>query len=169
MQSLAVAPSGPKTPPKAFPSKRPQVAKSPVDDFPVLSEEPAELHFWELQKGYFVKSSDGTAKIVKRPTTGYEYWLIANTEEGHVLSHQITSEMNQRWSSKMWSLTWNHLSEKEIQSSWCFRFLDEEAFVTFQQAFTRALWETLHQTSWDKSKVCGMFVRFCVAHIYKPE
>jgi hypothetical protein len=150
MKSLAVSPKKPPTSSTSSP-KRP-VVKSPVDDFPLLASEEAELHFWDTKHGYFSKQADGTAKIVKRPNAGYEYWLIASTEEGQLLTHKINTEMNQRWSSKMYSLTWNNFSEK-TQTSWCFRFLDEQAFVTFQTAFTKALWETLHQTSWEKSKV----------------
>jgi VID27 PH-like domain len=165
MKSLSVgAPEQPQTSAPSTSRSSPQTAKSPVDDFPLLASEEAELHYWEREKGYFIKQADGVAKIVKRPTKGFEYWLIAGAEEGQLLAHKVTSDMNQRWSTKMSSLTWNHLGERGSQSSWCFRFLSENAFANFQHAFTRALWETLHQMSWDKSKVKAVVCH--VLHIY---
>lgn len=155
MKSLAVSPKEPQASPTTSP-KRP-VVKSPVDDFPSLASEEAELHLWDIHKGYFLRQAEGVAKIVKRPNAGYEYWLIGSSDEGQVLNHKINPDMNQRWSSKMHSLTWNYFSEKKTQSSRCFRFFDEQAFANFQAAFTKALWETLHQTSWEKSKVCFPF------------
>jgi len=61
--------------------------------------------------------------------------------------------MNQRFSPKMLSLTWNHLGDDDnSQSSWLFRFHSEDNFGSALQTFTQCLWESLHQTPWGKIK-----------------
>jgi hypothetical protein len=119
----------------------------------VLVAKEAQLFFWNGQEENFEPEGDVTAKIMQRKGSNFEYWLTASNDGGQTLGHKIMSEMNQRWSSKMQSLTWNHLSDNGVQSSWVFRFLDEESYAQFQGAFTQALWESLHQTSWSKMKV----------------
>lgn len=135
---------------------------SPFDSYPILVDQEAELHLWDRERGFFVKHTDGRAIIVGSPTNskanGYQYWLIARStkgeDSGHVLLwHQVESAMNQRWSTKVWSLTWNHMNDNGVQTSWCFRFLAQEAYAIFQEQFTRALWESLHQVPWSTSKV----------------
>jgi hypothetical protein len=122
-----------------------------------MVDEEAELHFWDREKEYFVKKIDGRAIITGLPTNskanGYEYWIVAHSTEGSFLRHKIDGDMNQRWSTKVWSLTWNHMNSHGVQTSWCFRFLTQETYATFQEQFTRALWETLHQVPWSTSKV----------------
>ena len=135
---------------------------SPFDSYSALVDEGAELYLWDREKEYFVKQTDGRATIVGSPTNsktnGYEYWIIARSTEGDdrgrvVLWHKVDADMNQRWSTKVWSLTWNHMNDKGTQTSWCFRFLAQESYAIFQEQFTRALWETLHQVPWSTSKV----------------
>ncbi|KZT12472.1 VID27 cytoplasmic protein [Laetiporus sulphureus 93-53] len=120
---------------------------------PTLISERAELHLWDREHGYFVKQADVTAQIVQNPAAGpFAYWVVAASEQGQLLAHQISSDMNHRWSSKVQSITWNHISDDGLQSSWCLRFESEEAFENFQKAFTVALWEFLNQYSWEKAK-----------------
>ena len=135
---------------------------SPFDSYTTMVNEEAELHLWDRDKEYFIKHSDGRATIVGSPTNsksnGYDYWIVARSTDGgdggHViLWHKIDADMNQRWSTKVSSLTWNHMGQNGIQTSWCFRFLSQESFANFQEQFTRALWETLHQVPWSTSKV----------------
>ena len=160
MQSLAVSSEPSSSQTSTAPSEN--ITTSPFDSYPALVDEEAELHLWDGQKEYFVKQSDGRATIVGRPTNsktnGYEYWIIARSTEGDdggrvVLWHKVDPDMNQRWSTKVWSLTWNHMNDKGIQTSWCFRFLAQQSYAIFQEQFTRALWETLHQVPWSTSKV----------------
>jgi hypothetical protein len=135
---------------------------SPFDSYPTLVDEEAELHLWDREKEYFVKQTDGRATIAGLPTNsktnGYEYWIIARSAEEDdrgrvILWHKIDPDMNQRWSTKVWSLTWNHMGDTGVQTSWCFRFLAQQSYAIFQEQFTRALWETLHQVPWSTSKV----------------
>jgi len=120
---------------------------------PTLVAEEAELYLWNKDEGFFVKQTDVVARIIQNPGSGpFDFWLNAANEEGQILIHKITSDMNQRWSSKVLSLTWNHTSDTGLQSSWCFRFSTEEAFQNFLQFFTRTLWESLNQYSWEKAK-----------------
>ena len=159
MRSLAVSsePSSSQTSTTTTSSST-ETTTSPFNSYPPLVDEEAELHLWDREKEYFVKQSDGRAAIVGLPTNsktnGYEYWMIARSEGNDVvLWHKIDPDMNQRWSTKVWSLTWNHMNEKGVQTSWCFRFLAQESYAIFQEQFTRALWETLHQVPWSTSKV----------------
>ena len=82
--------------------------------------------------------------------------IAISDEHGDVLAHQVSSDMNQRWSQKMSSLTWNHIEQSGTGYSWLFRFQSEEAYSAFLQAFTQCLWESLHQTTWGKAKVSSL-------------
>ena len=114
--------------------------------------EPAELHLWDGET--FIKQADVIARVAEKPTGGtFDYWLVASTDEEQVLAHKITSDMNQRLAKRVLSFTWNNISEAGQANSWCLRFETEEAFEAFQKAFTRALWEGLNGTSWEKAKV----------------
>lgn len=168
MQSLAVSSDPPSSQTSTTTSSSTETTTSPFDSYPNLVNEGAELHLWDREKEYFVKQTDGRATIVGLPTNsktnGYEYWIIARSTEGGdksrvVLWHKIDTDMNQRWSTKVWSLTWNHMNERGVQTSWCFRFFNQESYATFQEQFTRALWETLHQVPWSTSKVCYSLMR----------
>jgi len=128
---------------------------NPVSDIAPLSiliSKDAQLFFWKKKEENFEPEGDVTANIVQRKGSDFEYWLTASNNEGQLLAHKISSEMNQRWSSRTQSLTWNHISDNNLQSSWLFRFVEEEAYGQFLSAFTQALWEGLHQTSWSKMK-----------------
>ncbi|KAI0677601.1 VID27 cytoplasmic protein [Trametes maxima] len=140
--------------PPASPPKKKLVAKASQPDMPSLATEAAELHLWDGERGVFVKQENVVARVAHNPALGqYDYWLLASTDEGQVLAHRINTDMNQRMSSRVLSLTWNNISDNGVGSSWCLRFDTEEAFTAFQRAFTRALWETLNNISWDKAKI----------------
>ncbi|KAI0832397.1 VID27 cytoplasmic protein [Trametes gibbosa] len=137
--------------PPASPVKRKVAASDP--NMPALATELAELHLWEKDQGVFLKQADVTARVAHNPAGGkYDYWLLASTEEGQLLAHRISSDMNQRWSSRVLSFTWNNISDSGVGNSWCLRFDTQEAFDEFQKAFTRALWETMNQWPWEKAK-----------------
>jgi hypothetical protein len=146
MQSLSVAePTSPKG--KAQGTSAP----SPLLSAVVAQE--AELYLWDLEKEAFELQSDVTAQIAQPTGVPFEYWLIASNAEGQELAHKITSEMNQRWSNEMLSITWNHFSDHNNASNWLFRFKTLEGYILFKNIFTQAMWEGLHQTSWAKIKV----------------
>ncbi|KAJ7129602.1 VID27 cytoplasmic protein-domain-containing protein [Mycena epipterygia] len=125
---------------------------SPLSNLPALIEKEAGLYFWDNEEAQFVEHGTVTARILKG--TSFESWLTASSDEGQLLAHKITSDMNQRWTSKMRSLTWNHFGDDKVMTSWVMRFTGEpEDYEAFLQTFTQALWETLYQTAWGKIKI----------------
>ncbi|CDO75567.1 hypothetical protein BN946_scf184858.g7 [Trametes cinnabarina] len=151
-QEAAVATAS-TTSPAGSPAKAKAAAKSSEPELPTLASEPAELHLWDKDRGMFVKQADVTARVAHNPAGGqYDYWLLASTDEGQVLAHRISSDMNQKMSSRVLSVTWNNVDDRGVGNSWCLRFLTEETFNKFQLAFTRALWEAMNQWPWDKAK-----------------
>jgi len=133
-----------------------QVDESFMAHMTVLFEQEAELYFWDVHEDGFRNDGIVTAKIAKQNNAHYVYWLTASND-GIILAHRITSDMNQRFSHKMRSLTWNHMGENNTQSSWLFRFAEEQDFASVVQIFTQCQWETLHQIPWGKAKVCPPF------------
>lgn len=123
-------------------------------DTEVLLANPAELHLWDTAQGFFVKQADVIASIAQHTSAGpFDYWLFVRSGSGTSLTHKITSDMNQRWASKIMAFTWNYISDTGAQSSWCLRFEATEAYEQFQSLFSRALWESLNNYSWEKAKV----------------
>ncbi|KAJ7682744.1 VID27 cytoplasmic protein-domain-containing protein [Mycena polygramma] len=123
---------------------------SPLLDLPVLVEKEAGLFFWDSEEGEFVEHGTVTAKMLQGPN--FESWLTASSDGEQLLAHKINPNMNQRWTSKMRSLTWNHFSDDQVMTSWVLRFDAAEDYEAFLQTFTQVLWETLYQTAWGKMK-----------------
>lgn len=125
---------------------------------PTVIAEPAQLHLWDNQHGKFQFQGEVTAKIVHNLNVGFEFWLMADGEDGPVLGHKIESEMNHRWAVKAFSLTWNHTSESGTQRSWCLAFRNKDDYEGFQRCFTQSMWESSFKTSFLKAKVCSSFL-----------
>ncbi|CAK5275544.1 unnamed protein product [Mycena citricolor] len=125
-------------------------AVSALADFPVLIEKEAALFFWDSDIAEFVEHGQVVARILRGES--FESWLTASNEDGQLLAHKIRTEMNQRWTSKMRSFTWNHMGDDGNMTSWVMRFGSLEDYEPFLQTFTQALWETLYQTAWAKAK-----------------
>lgn len=119
----------------------------------ILFEDEAELYLWDFAAGDFRNDGVVTARVTEQEDAPYTYWLSASNEQGLVLAHKISSEMNQRFSHKMFAFTWNHISDAGAQSSWLFRFPTEEDYNRLLQIYTQALWQTNHQMPWSKIKV----------------
>lgn len=91
-----------------------------------------------------------------------EYWLCAADEAGNtVLADRMTGDMMVRWASQISALTWSSMSAEGRMSCWCFRFATGEAYASFRAQFVVRMWETMHQTPWEKAKVCLLFA-FCL-------
>ncbi|KAL1946822.1 hypothetical protein VTO73DRAFT_14926 [Trametes versicolor] len=151
VEEVAVATTSASPPPSPAKTKKKKTAADP--NMPALATELAELHLWDKDQSLFLKEADVTARVANNPAGGkYDYWLVASTDEGQMLAHRISSEMNQRWSTRVLSLTWNNISENGVGNSWCLRFDTQEAFDEFQRAFTRAQWEAMNQWPWEKAK-----------------
>ncbi|KAF9009012.1 VID27 cytoplasmic protein-domain-containing protein [Cyathus striatus] len=125
----------------------------PADTKPTEKQESSE------QEPSFMSSMDDfdnqgivTARVLQQKDIGYTYWLTASAGRDVFLAHRIASEMNQKWSHKINSLTWNHLADDGSQSSWLLRFANNKDFGSILQIFTQCLWQTLHQTEWGKAK-----------------
>jgi hypothetical protein len=132
-----------------------------------LLEEEAELYFWDVQTEGFRNDGIVVARFVQQnqatnagANTEFTYWLTASNDHGMILAHRIKSDMNQRFSGRMFSLTWNCMGEEGEapggvqQSSWLLRFSGAEEYRKVMEVFTRCLWETLHRVPWGKIKVC---------------
>lgn len=156
MQSLSVAPPSPA---KATPASKPV----PTAPLAAIFGQPADLHFWSMEKEEFELECHVTAQISAPTGVPFEYWIVASTAEGLFLAHKITSEMNPRWSGKNLSITWNMFTDHGAASSWLFRFPTPEGYNEFKNIFSMASWEGLHQASWAKVKV-GHDFAFWVGH-----
>jgi len=122
---------------------------------PVLVSTEVELYYWlQSEKGEeFANQGIVTAHLVKKKVPGFFYALAASVDGNLILLHDVEPSMNPRWSPKMRSLTWNHVKNNEV-NSWLFRFPSEELYQQWCSSFTQVAWETLHQVSWQKIKVC---------------
>lgn len=125
-----------------------------MSNMSILFQEEAELYLWDMDAGDFRNDGVVVARITEQTDANFTYWLTASNENGLILAHRICSDMNQRFSTKMLSLTWNHLGDNGSQSSWLFRFATEQDFAQLKQVFTQTLWQSLHETLWGKAKVC---------------
>ena len=148
-------PSAPVSPARKSTSERVEV-DSFLSSMSLLFEAEAELYFWDTDVQEFRNEGIIKARLFKQTNANYVYWLSASNDKGILLTHRIHSSMNQRFSPKMLSLTWNHFGDDNSQSSWLFRFHSEDDFGNALQTFTQCLWESLHQTPWGKIKVRSM-------------
>ncbi|KAF9485299.1 VID27 cytoplasmic protein [Pholiota conissans] len=135
---------------------KPKPKQKVVDPFMsrmrILFEEEAELYLWDLDAADFRNDGVVIARITEQTDANFTYWLTASNEDGLVLAHKICSDMNQKFSAKMLSLTWNHLGDNGAQSSWLFRFATPQDFAQLKEVYTQAMWQSLHQISWGKAK-----------------
>jgi hypothetical protein len=143
-----------KSPRQSTEKKPTVVAKAAL---PILSMQTvicseAELYLWNSEDETFFNQGVVTASIMLRTAAVYDYWLAATGDTGPLLAHKISGDMNQRFSHKMCTLTWNNVGDDGSQTSWLFRF-NQDDFGVFLQKFTECMWESLHQTTWAKAKV----------------
>lgn len=159
-QTLSPA-KAPPSPPPAPEAREPtperiQVDNSFLSSMETLFTAEAELYFWDAELQEFRNDGVVSAQLFKQTNANYVYWLTGSNDTGVLLTHRVCSSMNQRFSPKMLSLTWNHLGDDNSQTSWLFRFASEEDFGNALQTFTQCLWESLHETSWGKIKVSSI-------------
>lgn len=157
MQALTVTDS----PPSPVKTQKEKVVPTPktspfVSSMDVAISAEAELYLWDPAQEQFENQGIVTAAIMQQTNSTFVYWLTASSSDGHLLAHRFSADMNQRFSHKMRSLTWNHLADDGSQRSWLFRFGEAE-FGEFLNKFTQCLWETLHHAAWAKAKVYFTF------------
>ena len=132
----------------------PSITHAPSMPVPTIITKRAELYLWDQEDGHFLKQDDIDASITRPTEASYDFYITAVTLEGQqLLSHKLTSDLNSRWSNKLSSFTWNHMSSKGVQSSWCFKFENFEDYKEFQEAHGGCLYESLNRASWEKARV----------------
>ncbi|KAG0709694.1 VID27 cytoplasmic protein-domain-containing protein [Suillus ampliporus] len=134
----------------ASPAARASFASSSL---PTVTSQEGQLFFWSLEAEGFVAEREEVvvAKIVERTTGDFNYWFIVTGEDGDIVSHKISSDMNPRWAPKTSSLTWNYPNRGRYDS-WALQLTSSEAYNAFKTAFAQCLWETLHGVPFRKAK-----------------
>lgn len=128
----------------------------PADpNYEVLMAAIAELHYFVRDERRFDFKGNVVVQIVHPVHSGqFEYMLLVWQGGKLNLAHRIATSMNQHWAQRTQSLTWNYESESGTQSSWCVALHKGQPFEEFKELVTQAMWESLHQQSWAKAKVC---------------
>jgi hypothetical protein len=116
-----------------------------------LIRKEAILYLWDKVQGQFETQGVFMAAIFRRTDIPFTYNLATHNGEYLLLAHDISSDMNPKWTHKMSSITWNHMSADGQWNSWCLRFSPED-YPEICDMFVRCLWETLHQIPWAKIK-----------------
>lgn len=147
-------------PAPAPPAPAPASAKSDAVETPdylsslsVLAAQESELYYWDQEAEQFDNHGIVVCRIVEQPNSNFVYWLTASNDDGFLLSHLIAPEMNQKWTHRLFTLTWNHIGDNGLPHSWLFKFNTEEAFANILEVFTQVMWQSLHQIPWSKAKV----------------
>jgi hypothetical protein len=154
MQSLTVDNASPMKDVKVSTPAKPRQAPAPSPDAPEIVSTPAQLYWWDIEKGEFNFQADVTASIVHTPGAEFTHWLVARTSDGQLLAHGISPDLNQRWSNNVHSLTWNHEDVHGQQRSWLFRFASDDDYGKFLYSFNSTSWEGSNRLQWDKATVC---------------
>ncbi|KAK2466258.1 hypothetical protein APHAL10511_001900 [Amanita phalloides] len=131
-----------------------EIAEQTASQLPshrVIATEEADLYYWDSKEG-FLPLGSVTGQVVQFEGTTFDYWLVIKNDKGHVLAHKITSEMNQRWSHKMLSFTWNYFEDDTIPRSCLLHFANQSNHQRMMEIIMRCLWEFLHQEEWRKAK-----------------
>ncbi|KAF8076465.1 VID27 cytoplasmic protein-domain-containing protein [Lyophyllum atratum] len=149
MESLSVADAPETKQQTSAPSPKKDTSTHSMD---LLIAHEAELYLWDGENEDFINQGIVMAGIMRQANAPFQYRLTASNDSGILLAHKISQDMNQRFSHKMRSLTWNHQGDDGSQNSWLFRF-KEEHLGDFLQKFSECLWETLHHMPWSKLKV----------------
>lgn len=117
-----------------------------------LIKKEAILYLWDMTKGEFETQGIFMAAVLRHTNVPFRYSLATHNWEHLLLAHEISSNMNPKWTHKMLSITWNHMSANGSWSSWCLRFASPEDYTEMCDMFVKCWWETLHQTPWTKIK-----------------
>jgi hypothetical protein len=153
MQALKVSEPAVASPSSPPPSPPKSAFKAAVIEDIIISDE-AELYYWNASEEQFENQGVVQAYISKASPGSYQYLLTAVDQEGAlILQHPISEDMNQRFNSKLQSITWNHLEDDYKHTSWLFRFIEPQSHTQFIEVFTRVVWELKHNMDYNKNKV----------------
>ncbi|KAF9534268.1 VID27 cytoplasmic protein [Crepidotus variabilis] len=118
----------------------------------ILMEEEVELYIWSKEKGEFENDGIFVGRFTEQTNADFTYWITASNDAGLLLAHKFSPVMNQRFSAKMLSLTWNYFDDNGVASSWLFKFQTQETYAQAIEIYTQCLWQTLHRIPWGKIK-----------------
>lgn len=124
----------------------------------------AELYFWDNENEEFIHQGIVIAQILQKKG-GYDFWIAATVDGQPQLAHRIDESMNQRFSQKMKSITWNNITDSGC-TSWLFRFGELETYDAFFVAFGRALYQNVNKVPWDKAKVGDFTVDVILTNLF---
>ncbi|WFD06303.1 tRNA (guanine(9)-N(1))-methyltransferase [Malassezia vespertilionis] len=110
----------------------------------------ADLYLYDQGSGLFMRQEKHvTAKVAEAGR--FLYWMVVDGAEAPWLSQAVSSRMNMNFSLENLSSVWNYYDEEHRVFSWLLRFADKDKYTAFQESFSRLLWETLHEESWNKA------------------
>ncbi|KAF5363817.1 hypothetical protein D9756_000435 [Leucocoprinus leucothites] len=122
------------------------------DNTETLATKEAILYLWDIPNAQFESQGVFTAAIIRRTDVPFRYCLAAHNGEHLLLAHDFSPDMNPKWTHKMSSITWNHLSSDGQWNGWCLRFATPEDYSEMSNTFIKCMWETLHQVPFEKMK-----------------
>lgn len=126
-------------------------AQNAPEELELLFDVTAELYLYDAVSEQFVLQDNAvSAKVVK--TAKYTFWLTVENPSRKWLGQPVESEMNATFNNEHSSFIWNYHEESGRAYSWLLRFGDKAAETTFREGFGKAMWETLNEASWEKTK-----------------
>ncbi|PWN53039.1 putative VID27-involved in vacuole import and degradation [Violaceomyces palustris] len=111
----------------------------------------ADIYLYDQASGLFLIQEKKVQTVVAEAGR-FLFWLAVTGENRQWLSQKIGAAMNMNFSSENLSAVWNYFDDESRCYSWLLRFSDKGAYASFQEGFSRYLWETLHEESWSKAK-----------------
>ncbi|KAG9042402.1 hypothetical protein FS837_010912 [Tulasnella sp. UAMH 9824] len=114
----------------------------------------AELLEFDYEADAFRSEGDHfDAEIILADHGNFNYFIVVLDEGSPWLAHELTSQLNCKWSKKYTSFRWNYPSNSEFGlSAWCLRFKTDEAYEEFKDMVGRCLWENNNGVSWESAK-----------------
>ncbi|KAF9492798.1 VID27 cytoplasmic protein [Pleurotus eryngii] len=125
---------------------------NPIATYSALLSVPAGLHQWNTDTENFEPWGDAVARIVQDPDDQYSFYLAATLNDSRFIGHKVTTDMNQKYSKKIFTVTWNNIDRDGSQASWVLQFQNLEDFEAFQKLLGQCMWESLNRLPYAKVK-----------------
>ncbi|KAG9009287.1 hypothetical protein FRB90_008452 [Tulasnella sp. 427] len=111
----------------------------------------AELLTFDYEADAFRSEGDDyDAQIVLADHGNFVYYIVVRDESTPWCAHELTSQLNCKWSKKYTSFRWNYWGPP--MTAWCIRFPTDEAYEEFKDMVGRCLWENNNGVSWESAK-----------------
>ncbi|KAF4575034.1 hypothetical protein EYR36_006390 [Pleurotus pulmonarius] len=124
----------------------------PISTYPSLLSVPASLHQWNTDTENFEPWGDAVARIAQHPDDQYSFYLAATLDDARFIGHKVSTDMNQKYSKKIFTVTWNNIDSDGLQTSWVLQFQNLEDFEAFQKLLGQCMWESLNHLPYAKVK-----------------